>query len=149
MLYNAFKQSVAIFFNIVNRLMFGNLPPFGSACVIIEEQGRFLVIKRSEGAIVFPGGFIRWKESARETARREGKEETGLDLRIERIVSYRSSPTTDLHHMSTVTLFFQASVIGGTLHNSVEGQPLWLDKESLRISLDNFYQPALNDYLHL
>lgn len=148
MLYNTFKYAVALFFNLLNRLMFGNLPPFGSACVIVEEQERFLVIKRPEGTTVFPGGFMRWKESAEETARREGKEETGLDLRIERMVGYRSTPTIDLDHMSTLTIFFHASVIGGKLRGSIEGQPCWLDEETLHSCLHKYYRPTFDDYLH-
>ena len=127
--------------------MFGNLPPFGSACVIVEEQGRFLVLKRPEGTTVFPGGFMRWGEIAEETARREGKEETGLDLHIERMVSYRSTPTTDLDHMSTLTVFFHARVIGGEPRSSIEGQPCWLDEATLRDGLHEFYQQPFADYL--
>jgi len=128
--------------------MFGNLPPFGSACVIVEEHGRFLVIKRPERTTVFPGGFMRWQESAEETARREGKEETGLDLHIGRMIGYRSTPTINLDHMSTLTIFFQASVIGGDLQSSIEGQPCWLDEETLSKCLHDYYKPVFDDYLH-
>ena len=148
MLYNAFKHVVAIFFNLLNRLMFGNLPPFGSACVIVEEQGRLLVLKRPEGTTVFPGGFMRWKETAEETARREGKEETGLDLHIEQMISYRSTPGTDIEHMSTLTVFFHARVVGGELRSSIEGQPCWLDEKTLRGCLHEYYRQSLDDYLH-
>lgn len=147
MLYNAFKHTVAILFNLLNRLMFGNLPPFGSACVIVEEQGRFLVLKRPTGTAAFPGGFMRWNELAEETARREAKEETGLDLQIAHMVSYSSTPSTDFKHMSTLTLFFHASVIAGELRTSIEGQPCWLDEETLRGCLHSYYQDALDDYL--
>ena len=147
MLYNAFKHAVAIFFNLLNRCMFGNLPPFGSVCVIVEEQGRFLVLQRPEGKTVFPGGLMRWKEVAEEAARREGKEETGLDLHIERMISYRSTPATNLVHMSSLTLFFHAHVVGGELQSSIEGQPCWLDEATLRGSLHEYHQQALADYL--
>lgn len=146
-LYNTFKYVVAIFFNFLNRLMLGNLPPFGSACVIVEEQGRFLVLQRPEGQTVFPGGLMRWGEVVEETARREGKEETGLDLRIERMISYRSTPATDLVHMSSLALFFHARVVGGKLRGSIEGQPCWLDEATLRDSLPEYYQEAFADYL--
>ena len=147
MLYNAFKHAVAIFFNLLNRLMFGNLPPFGSACVIVEEQGRFLVIKRPEGTTVFPGGFMRWGEHAEATAQREGKEETGLDLHIEGMFSYRSTPTDDFDHMSTLTIFFLANITGGELRSSIEGQPCWLDEKTLSSCLHEYYRPVLEDYL--
>ena len=148
MFYEAFKYLVAVFFNVLNRLMFGNLPPFGCVGVVVEEQGRFLVVKRPEGTFVFPGGFMRWRETPEQTAIREGKEETGLDLSIQRLICYRSAPTRHPFYMSTLTLIFQASVIGGTPQSSIEGEPCWLDEETVCNSLDEFYQPALHDYLH-
>lgn len=149
MLYNAFKQVVFLFFNLLNRLMFGNLPPCGCACVIVEEQNRFLVIRRPDGKIVFPGGFMRWNETAKETARREAREETGLDLQIEHMTGYGSMPSKGLDQMSTLTIIFQASVIGGELRGSIEGEACWVDEETLHLRMHENAKPAFDDYLYL
>ena len=35
-----------------------NLPPFGSAAVIVEKQDCYLVVELPGGRVVFPGGFL-------------------------------------------------------------------------------------------
>src|SRR5215475_2897305 len=82
MLYGLLKMVVSVCFNILNKLMGGRLPPFGSAAVIVERDNRFLVIELPGGRLAFPGGFMKWDETPQQTAQREGREETGLHLRI-------------------------------------------------------------------
>ena len=38
LLYDLLKRGVSLCFNILNLLLGGNLPPFGSAAVIVEER---------------------------------------------------------------------------------------------------------------
>jgi len=146
-LYSVLKKSVGIFFNILNTLLKGNLPPFGCVCIIIEQDERYLVVERPEGSLVFPGGFMRWKERSEQTARREGKEETGLDLRIGDILGCYTIPSTGFTAMSTITVVHRAEIIGGTLKSSIEGHPYWVDEETLRSHLEEDYSIILNDYL--
>ena len=68
MLYDLLKKCVSIVFNIVNLLLGGKLPPFGSAGVIVENEGRYLVVTLPHGKIVFPGGFMTWQEHPRQAA---------------------------------------------------------------------------------
>ncbi len=42
MFYSLLKKLVGIFFNILNILLAGNLPPFGCVCVIVEDQDKYL-----------------------------------------------------------------------------------------------------------
>ena len=146
-LYAGVKKLAGIFFNILNLLLGGNLPPFVCVCVIAEEQGRFLVLERPNGRIVFPAGFMRWREQPRRAARREGKEETGLDLRIGDLVTYYPLISHRLASMSTVSLVFQAEVIGGELRSSIEGQPCWLDEQDLRRRFNEHSCELLDAYL--
>jgi len=146
-LYSVLKKSVGIFFNILNTLLKGNLPPFGCVCIIIEQDERYLVVERPEGSLVFPGGFMRWKERSEQTARREGKEETGLDLHIGDILGCYTIPSTGFTAMSTITVVHRAEIIGGTLKSSIEGHPYWVDEETLRSHLEEDYSIILNDYL--
>ncbi len=148
MIYNALKKSVGIFFNILNVLLKGNLPPLGCVCILIEQDGKYLIVERPEGSLVFPGGFMRWKELSEHTARREGKEETGLDLRIGEIVGCYTTPTTGFSAMSTVTIVHRAEVVSGELRSSIEGRPYWIDEETLRNRLEGHYHIILNDYVH-
>ncbi|GAC1427616.1 MAG: hypothetical protein PVS3B3_09100 [Ktedonobacteraceae bacterium] len=148
MFYRTLKKSVGIFFNIFNLLLKGNLPPLGCVCILVEQDGRYLIVERPEGLIVFPGGFMRWKELSEQTAKREGKEETGLDLRIGDILGCYTTPSHDFKAMSTITIVHRAEVMGGTLRSSIEGVPYWVDKETLCGRLEEQYHIILNDHLH-
>ena len=148
MFYQALKKSIGIFFNILNALLKGNLPPFGCVCIIVEQDGQYLIVERPKGSLVFPGGFMRWKERSEQTAQREGKEETGLDLRIGDIIGCYTTPSPGFTAMSTIIIVHRAEVTGGELRSSIEGVPYWVDEETLRDRLESLYHVILNDYLH-
>lgn len=146
-LYRVLNKFVGIFFNLLNLLLLGNLPPFGSVCMIVEDQGRYLVIQRPEGKMVFPSGFVRWREHPEQTVWREGKEETGLELRVGEVVGYASVVSAHFARMSTLTLIYEAEVVGGQLRGSVEGEPCWLDESELHNKLDAQQRSMLERYL--
>ncbi|AST91276.1 MULTISPECIES: NUDIX hydrolase [Sutcliffiella] len=52
----------------------------GSVVLIINEQNQVLLQHRHDGGWGLPGGIMELGESLEETARREVKEETGLDI---------------------------------------------------------------------
>ena len=147
LLYRMLNKFVSIFFNVLNFLLVGNLPPFGSVCMIVEDKGRYLVVQRPEGRLVFPSGFIRWREHPTQTVRREGKEETGLDLQVGEVVGYSSIVSSHFSRMSSLTLIYEAEVVGGQLRGSVEGDPCWLDESELRSKLDGYQRSMLECYL--
>ena len=146
MLYNLLEISVGIFFNIFNILLKGNLPPFGTVCILVEQDGQYLVVEQKDGSLVLPGGFMRWKERSEQTAQREGKEETGLDLRIGAIVACYTTPSIGFTAMSAVTIIHRAEVVGGELRSSIEGRPCWVDEETLRNHLKENHITILDEY---
>jgi ADP-ribose pyrophosphatase YjhB (NUDIX family) len=147
LLYRGLRGLAGVFFNVLTVLLAGNLPPFGCVCVIIEDQDRYLVIERPEGGYVFPGGFMRWREHPAQTASREGREETGLQLQISRLIGMHSFVTEHIALMSTLTLIFQAKVVGGELKSSIEGQPCWRSPEELPHLLQQRQQGVLESFL--
>jgi len=147
MLYQVLKKLAALFFNFLNILLGGNLPPFGSVCAVVEREHQFLVVELPNGAIVFPGGFMRWRELPEETAIREGKEETGLQLRPTRIIGHYPKPAKRLDGLSVIHIAYQAEVISGELRKSIEGQPSWISEEDLLKKLSPYYLTILQDYL--
>lgn len=146
MFYLALKRFVGIFFNMLNVGLGGNLPPFACVCVIVEEDGKFLVVERPEGETAFPGGFMRWREQPEQTARRECLEETGLEVEVHEIVSYATISSPAFNRLSTVNLIFRGSRVGGELRASIEGQPAWLTVEELEPRLEGFYLHIYQDY---
>ena len=147
MLYKTLKKVVGLFFNALNFLMAGNLPPFGCVCVIVEKEQEFLVVELADGSVVFPGGFMRWHEAPEQTLRREGEEETGLLIQARDIIGFFPYATQNMIQMSTLTLVYQGEVISGTLKKSIEGCPLWITADALQEKLDPTYHTILEEYL--
>lgn len=145
-LYGLLYQSASVFFNVLNLLLFGNLPPFGSVTVIVEDQERFLVLKRGR-KYTFPGGFMRWREHPGQTARREVYEETGLHVNIGDLIGYLSADSTGVTRMSTLILVFCGTVTGGELRSGIEGQPIWLEEAAVKTRLNAHYIHLLEKYI--
>ncbi len=145
-LYQILRKSVGFSFNCLNICLFGNLPPQGCISVIVEDQGRFLLLKRPNGTLVFPGGFMRWREHPTQTALREFKEETGLQVTLHHVVACYSNISKDFGSMSTLILVYCAEVNGGDMRGSVEGQPCWIEESDLLEMADFRYEYMLNDY---
>jgi ADP-ribose pyrophosphatase YjhB (NUDIX family) len=145
--YSLLKKLVGIFFNLLNLLLAGNLPPFGCVCVIVEDQDRYLVIERPRGGYALPGGFMRWREHPMQTALRESKEETGLQLRVNRFISCSSTVSDHFMLMSTLTVIYQAEVVGGELKSSIEGRPCWHDRTQLQYLLQQRQREHFEEFL--
>jgi ADP-ribose pyrophosphatase YjhB (NUDIX family) len=147
MLYDILKICVSICFNILNRLLGGKLPPFGTACVIVEEEGKYLVIELPRRRIVFPGGFMTWREKPEQAAEREGREETGLSLHAHELIGIYSHASANIAQMSNFCFAYKAEVVGGKLRKNVEGRPCWLTEAELRERLPSVTLQILDDYL--
>jgi 8-oxo-dGTP diphosphatase len=67
--------------------------------MILVENGKILLVLRGsepfKGQWAVPGGRIEDNETAEECARREMKEETGLDIEIMRLIGVYSDPKRD------------------------------------------------------
>lgn len=68
-------------------------------CVIVDPQGRVLLIRRKNEpfteAYALPGGFVDVGETVEAACRREVREETGLDVRDLELVGVYSDPSRD------------------------------------------------------
>ena len=65
----------------------------GSSAIVAEADGRILLQRRIDsGNWALPGGAMDIGETLAESAIREVREETGFDVRIERIVGIYSDP---------------------------------------------------------
>jgi ADP-ribose pyrophosphatase YjhB (NUDIX family) len=79
-----------------------------AADVIVRYKGKILLVKRGiepyKGRFCFPGGGHEKWERIEETAKREVKEETGLDVELKEILGVYSDPERDprAHTLSVV-----------------------------------------------
>jgi ADP-ribose pyrophosphatase YjhB (NUDIX family) len=147
LLYRGLTTAVAVFFNTLNIVLVGNLPPLGCVCVITEdqEQEKYLVVERPEGGYVFPGGYMRWRENPIQAVQREGQEETGLKLEVENLVGCSSTVSNGALQMSTLAIVYEARVVGGALKNSIEGRASWHNETEL---MENLQQQQKNMFIH-
>ncbi|MCD6477529.1 MAG: NUDIX hydrolase [Candidatus Aenigmarchaeota archaeon] len=67
--------------------------------VIIEKDGEILLIKRGSktfhGKLALPGGHVEYGETVEDAAKREVKEETGLNIEIKKLFNVYSDPKRD------------------------------------------------------
>ena len=98
--------------------------PLVAGCAAIiwnDAREKILLTRRSDnGRWCLPGGRMESGESAAEACAREVLEETGLRVRVTRLVGIYSSPDfvieyADGHRFQIVAMSFEAQVIGGAL----------------------------------
>lgn len=72
---------------------------------------RILMVRNDHGSWTLPGGMREPGETLQETARREAREETGLEVRVGPVVHVAER----IWHEHTLFVTFRADVVGGTL----------------------------------
>lgn len=104
----------------------GRLAVGCSAAVLGPTKQKVLLVRRADnGRWSVPGGYIEAGESVTEACAREVSEETGLCVRIGRLVAVYTSPHIlleypDGNRYQLVVLHFAAQPVGGTLSTSDE-----------------------------
>ncbi len=92
---------------------------------IIVEDNNLVLIKRLNNPYkdhwALPGGFVEYGETVEDAAVREAKEETGLDIKLEKLVGVYSDPNRDPRG-HTVTVAFKAIIIGGKLQSDSDAK---------------------------
>ena len=98
----------------------------GSSAVLTDGEGRILLQRRSDsGNWALPGGAMDIGESFAQSAIREVKEETGFDVRIDRIIGIYSDPAhvfayDDGEVRQEFSICLACTIVGGTLQVSSE-----------------------------
>ena len=98
----------------------------GCSAIIFNGEGKFLLTRRADnGQWCLPSGGIEPGESVEETCIREVFEETGLNVKIKRLIGVYSNRDQlviydDGGKFQIVALHFEAEIIDGTLGLSDE-----------------------------
>ncbi len=89
-------------------------PKLAVGTIIIDDHRRIALVKRAidpgYGKWVFPGGYVDRGEEVQRAAVREAREETGLDVRIDRLINIYSYTGR-----TPVIVVYAATMIGGAL----------------------------------
>lgn len=98
--------------------------PAPAAGVVIVKEGKVLLVKRRfepwRGLWQMPAGFVEWDEKPQETAVKEAKEETGLDVEITELFDVRQ--IKDDPREMIVLILYKAKIIGGDLKPGDDAQ---------------------------
>lgn len=98
----------------------------GCSAAIFNDEGKVLLTRRQDnGQWCMPSGGMEAGESVEEAILREVFEETGLHVRVTRLVGVYSDPNQlvvyqDGNKVQIVALHFLAEIVGGTLGLSDE-----------------------------
>jgi ADP-ribose pyrophosphatase YjhB (NUDIX family) len=89
-------------------------PKVAVGTIIVTAEGKVVLVRRAiepgYGLWVFPGGYVDRGEEVTTAARREAREEAGLEIRLEGLVNIYSYPGRPL-----IIIVYSASIISGDL----------------------------------
>jgi 8-oxo-dGTP diphosphatase len=107
--------------------------------VVVDEQRRVLLALWNEvepPKWTMPGGGVELMETVEEAVIRELREETGYDVRVDRLLGVHShvfppeARTYGSRPLKSVRIFFAATIVGGELTREVGGttdEARWFD----------------------
>src|SRR5713226_9515905 len=104
-------------FRVIALLTLGQISPMLGAGVIIEQDGKVLLIDRSDGlGYTIPGGIVRYKETVEQCVLREVREETGYTVVIQGIVGVYSGLKRD-PRFRAASIAYKGSIVSGSEHS--------------------------------
>lgn len=134
-----------------------------ASAIVTDEHGRILLVKRRDNTLwALPGGGHDIGESIEQTAVREVKEETGLDVEVARLVGIYTNPAhvvafTDGEVRQQFSLCFTTKLRGGELaidHESTDiawTQPADIEQlemhPSMRLRIQHYLDQRAEPYL--
>ena len=83
----------------------------GAHVLVRDEEGRILVVRTTYlgPGWMLPGGRVERSETPHAAAVRETREETGIEVRVDRLI------IVDAHRRRNVSFVYAATAVGGTL----------------------------------
>ena len=134
-------------FRIIALFTLGQISPLLGAGIIIEQDGKILLIDRSDGlGYTVPGGIVRYRETVEQCVLREVREETGYNVKITGLVGVYSRPDRD-PRFRAIAIAYKGAINDGNLQGSGEGQPCWRTPQEVFGHLAFDCEEMLKDYL--
>jgi 8-oxo-dGTP diphosphatase len=112
------------------------LPRLTVDALVRDRRGRLLLVKRGRPPFLeswaLPGGFCEWKETTEDCCARETQEETGVTVKVGKLLGVYSDPERDPRG-HTVTVLYEARPLRGTAKGSDDAaEARWFTKRELR-----------------
>jgi len=116
------------------------------ALILLDKK--IVLIKRLadpyQGYWALPGGYIDWNISAKDTVKKEVKEETNLDTSEMKLLSVYSSPHR--HPKQTISLLFQVTASGKLKAGDDAGEVKLFPLDDLPTPLAFDHEQMIKDY---
>jgi 8-oxo-dGTP diphosphatase len=114
------------------------------AAAVVRDDGRVLVIRRRDnGRWEPPGGILELDETIEDGLVREVEEETGLDVKIDRLTGVYKNMTHGI-----VALVFRCHLVSGTPRPTVEArESAWLTPGEVRDRMSEAFAIRVTDAL--
>ena len=125
--------------------------PIVASSALVEKNGKILLVKRRfqphPGWWALPGGIVEYGETVEEAVKREVKEETGLDIKIVKLLGVYSKPDRDPrgHYVSVVYL---AEAVSNKLKASSDAEDVKVfskKPEKLAFDHDKIFEDAIKN----
>jgi ADP-ribose pyrophosphatase YjhB (NUDIX family) len=130
---------------------------------VLDEQDRVLLIRRTDNGLwAIPGGAQDFGEYISDTAVRETKEESGVDVEVTGVVGIYTNPNhvmayTDGEVRQQFSICFRARYVGGEPTPSNESSEVrWVARDeldalpihpSMRLRIDHGYERRAEPYI--
>jgi ADP-ribose pyrophosphatase YjhB (NUDIX family) len=136
-----------LIFRIIALLTLGQISPILSACAIIEQDGKVLLIDRSDNlGYTIPGGIVRYRETIEQCVLREVREETGYTVALQGLVGVYSGLKRD-PRFRAASIAYKGAIVGGTERSSGEGKLSWRQPADVFGHMAFDCEDMLKDYL--
>lgn len=105
--------------------------------VLIIDHGKVLMVKRAHhlleaGKYALVGGYVDRDETTQEAAKREAKEETGYQIKIEKLLHIKDNPDRKGEDRQNISFVYLASVIKKVSEPDIESTDVkWFDLDKL------------------
>jgi ADP-ribose pyrophosphatase YjhB (NUDIX family) len=137
-----------VIFRLIALLTLKKISPILSACAIIEQDGKILLIERTDGlGFTIPGGITRYDETIEQCVVREVEEETGYHVALTGLSGVYSDLKRD-PRFRAVSIAYKARICGGSEHRSSEGSVCWHTPEEVFGHMAFDCEWMLKDYLN-
>ena len=121
----------------------------------IVNDGKLLIIKRADddsfmpGIWEIPGGKLELNEDLILGLKRETKEETGLDIEVDREISVRDFTINDELKIELHPFLCNAIDIDNIKLSEEHSEYLWIDLKDSKKKLTEFFHPEIDILLNL
>ncbi len=118
--------------------------------ILLNEKGEVLLIKRKrepfKNFLALPGGFVEYGERVEDAIIREMMEETGLEVKIEKLFGVYSDPLRDPRG-HTVSIVYVLKKVGGNLKGGDDAEVAKVfKKENLPQDIAFDHRDIIEDY---